>query len=122
LLPQALVAKHLAGYAFDPGSSSVLVAVPATLCVYRKAASPGADAVRASISFAPGDSNSATEKLDAMVKNGARDVAGIGRRAVRIADDIEFWSTHTDCVVALPANEPFAKDLDATLTACAPTQ
>ncbi|MEP6863459.1 MAG: hypothetical protein ABJE66_22730 [Deltaproteobacteria bacterium] len=119
LLPQALVDKHLAGYAFDAGASSVLLAVPATLCVYRKAAPPEADAVLASISFAPGD---ATEKLDAMVKNGARDVRGIGRRAVRMGDNIEFWSTHTDCVVALPANEQFAKDLDATLTtSCAPT-
>lgn len=121
LLPQALVEKHLAGYTFDASASSVLTAVPATLCVYRKAASPGGDALRASISFAPGDSNSASEKLDAMVKNGARDVAGIGRRAVRMGDDIELWATHSDCVVALPANEQFANDLDATLTSsCAP--
>lgn len=106
----------------EAGASAVLLAIPATLCVYRKAAPPEADAVLASISFAPGDSNTATEKLDAMVKNGARDVAGIGRRAVRMGGNIEFWATNTDCVVALPANEQFAKDLDATLTtSCAPS-
>ena len=118
LVPQALVEKHLAGFAFDARASSGLTASPgpATLCVYRKAGPPEAESVLAMISFAPGDSNYNTEKLDAMVKNGAREVAGIGRRAVRIADSIEFWSTHTSCVVALTADEQFAKDLDATLT------
>jgi hypothetical protein len=37
-------------------------------------------------------------------------------RSDRMADTIEFWSTHTNCVVALPADEQFAKDLDAMLT------
>ena len=118
LVPKALIEKHLAGFAFDAAGSSGLLSSPGpgTLCVYSKAGPPGADAVSASISFAPGDARKNTEKLDAMVKNGAREVAGIGRRAVRMAGDIEFWSTNTNCVVALPADEQFAKDLDATLT------
>lgn len=118
LVSQALVEKHLAGFAFDAMASSGLLASPgpATLCVFRKAGPPEADPVLATISFAPGDSNHNTEKLDAMVTSGAHEVSGIGRRAVRVANTIEFWSTHTSCVVALPADEQFAKDLDATLT------
>jgi hypothetical protein len=114
LLPQALVDKHLAGFTFNPIVSAGLLASPGTLCVYKNPATRES----ADISFAPGDANKNTEKLDAMVKNGAREVAGIGRRAVRVADTIEFWSTNTSCVVALPADEQFAKDLDATLTSC----
>jgi hypothetical protein len=118
LVPQALVEKHLAGFAFDAGASSGLTGAPGpgTLCVYKKAGPPETERVSSSISFAPGDASENTAKLDAMVKNGgAHEVAGIGRRAVRVANTIEFASTRTSCVVALPANEEFAKALDAAL-------
>ena len=119
LAPKAVIEKHLAGFAFDAmGSSGLDVSPgPGMLCVFRKPGSQDADLETVMISFAPGDADQNTKRLDAMVKNGgAHEVTGIGRRAVSVANTIEFWSSLTSCVVSLPANEQLAKDLDATLT------